>query len=156
MWKPVVGGSRYEVSDHGRVRKADTKVILTLTPNNKAGHLAVGIKHDDDKWKLRYVHRLVLEAFVGPCPEGMESLHADDAKRNNHLANLRWGTRKENVGDRLRNGNDKNSRKTHCPQGHELSGDNLVPSQLARGSRSCKTCARAHSRAQKLRAKEKL
>jgi hypothetical protein len=42
------------------------------------------------------VHRLILETFVGPCPEGHETLHLDDNPRNNRLENLRWGTRKEN------------------------------------------------------------
>ena len=37
-----------------------------------------------------------------------------------------------------------NALKTHCPQGHELAGDNLVISQFPR--RSCLTCARANSR----------
>jgi DNA-binding transcriptional regulator YiaG len=54
--------------------------------------------------KLRQVHRLVLEAFVGPCPEGMEARHLDGDKRNNRLENLCWGTPKENASDRERHG----------------------------------------------------
>lgn len=43
------------------------------------------------------VCRLVLMAFVGPCPEGMEACHfPDNDKRNDKLSNLQWGTRKEN------------------------------------------------------------
>jgi hypothetical protein len=33
-----------------------------------------------------------------------------------------------------------NSRKTRCPAGHPLVGDNLLSNSLKRGSRSCKTC----------------
>lgn len=47
----------------------------------------------------KYVHRLVLEAFVGRCPQGMEALHRDCNTANNHLSNLRWGTVEENVQD---------------------------------------------------------
>jgi hypothetical protein len=34
----------------------------------------------------------------------------------------------------------RNSRKTHCPKGHRLAGENLLPAQIARGSRDCATC----------------
>src|SRR5690606_21756109 len=33
-----------------------------------------------------------------------------------------------------------NGHKTHCKYGHELSGDNLLPSALRRGHRQCRTC----------------
>ena len=45
------------------------------------------------------VHRLVLETFVGPSPVGMECLHIDGNPTNNHIENLRWGTRIENRAD---------------------------------------------------------
>lgn len=50
-----------------------------------------------------YKHRLILEAFVGPCPEGMECRHLDDNKENNALYNLCWGTSLENSQDLERN-----------------------------------------------------
>ena len=59
----------------------------------------------DGKKKAHRIHRLVLEAFVGPCPEGMECRHKDDDKSNNRLDNLSWGTRMENAADRIANGN---------------------------------------------------
>jgi DNA-binding XRE family transcriptional regulator len=39
------------------------------------------------------VHRLVLEAFVGPCPPKMCAHHRDGNLSNNHLTNLFWGRR---------------------------------------------------------------
>lgn len=39
-----------------------------------------------------------------------------------------------------------NAAKTHCQQGHALTGGNLVPSQAARGLRGCRACARDASR----------
>jgi hypothetical protein len=51
-----------------------------------------------------YVHRLVLKAFVGPCPEGMEGCHWDGDACNNKLDNLRWATHAENVEDSIRHG----------------------------------------------------
>jgi transposase len=52
----------------------------------------------------RFIHSLVLEAFVGPCPEGMEACHRDDNPSNNCLDNLRWDTHIGNCEDRTRNG----------------------------------------------------
>ncbi len=51
-----------------------------------------------------YVHKLVLEAFVGPCPPGMQCCHGDGNPANNTLTNLRWGTPKSNQADRDRHG----------------------------------------------------
>jgi hypothetical protein len=52
----------------------------------------------------RYVHDLVLEVFVGPCPPGMECCHRDGVSTNNFVANLRWGTSASNQADRARHG----------------------------------------------------
>lgn len=66
----------------------------------------------------RLVHRLVLEAFGGPCPDGMECRHLDGVRTNNAASNLCWGTRQDNADDRKRHGRaikgerDKNSKLT--------------------------------------------
>jgi hypothetical protein len=45
------------------------------------------------------LHRLVLEAFVGPCPEGMQARHFPDRDRTNCcLDNLSWGSSSDNNG----------------------------------------------------------
>ena len=45
------------------------------------------------------IHRLVLEAFVGPCPDGKECRHLDGDRENNRFVNLAWGTPIENMAD---------------------------------------------------------
>lgn len=55
-------------------------------------------------YKVRFVHRLVLEAFRGPCPAGMMACHGNGVPHDNRLENLRWGTPKENDDDKLRHG----------------------------------------------------
>lgn len=50
------------------------------------------------------VHRLVLTAFVGPCPEGMEGCHEDGDPSNNRATNLRWDTHKNNQLDMHKHG----------------------------------------------------
>jgi hypothetical protein len=54
--------------------------------------------------RRRYVHKIVLLAFVGPCPEGRECCHNDGDPANNRLENLRWDTHRANVGDTERHG----------------------------------------------------
>lgn len=57
--------------------------------------------------KYQYVHRLVLEAFVGACPEGLQTRHLDNDPRNNRLDNLCWGSSKENGEDKVLSGSLK-------------------------------------------------
>lgn len=100
-WKPIVGfESRYEVSDRGRVRSfvsrdpAGGPRILKPRPGSNGysrAHLTKGGKAHD-----RPVHRLVMAAFVGPCPATLEVNHIDGDKANNLLTNLEYVTRSEN------------------------------------------------------------
>jgi hypothetical protein len=63
--------------------------------------------------KNLYVHRLVLQVFVGPCPEGMEACHNDGNRANNRLANLRWDTHQSNVDDMRAHGTHRQGAKMH-------------------------------------------
>lgn len=116
-WRTIPGyEGRYEVSDEGQVKSLARKVqcrggfrsvseILLKHVFDTDGYhmvsLANGTKGDQTLFK---VHRLVLLAFVGPLPDGLESRHLDDDKNNNRLANLCYGTGLENWTDRIRNG----------------------------------------------------
>lgn len=51
-----------------------------------------------------HVHHLVLEAFIGPRPPGLQACHNDGNKLNNAVTNLRWDTCKANAADRVRHG----------------------------------------------------
>lgn len=157
-WLPIPGHDGYEVSDLGRVRSLD-RVILkrdgrrqtvhgrTLRAWPEKGYLSVHLGTGP-----RYlVHRLVLEAFVGPCPPLMEALHGNGDRANACLNNLRWGTPSENAHDRIRHGTCSMTAKTQCPQGHPLAAPNLCGSGLRRGLRECLACVRAKSRIRWLR-----
>lgn len=65
-------------------------------------------------------------------------------------------TRGENVLRSPDTFSGKNIRKTHCPKGHPLCGDNLVPAQLARGRRDCWTCYRKQNAEAQARRKQRL
>jgi hypothetical protein len=60
----------------------------------------LGSKHSN----CRFVYHLVLEAFVGPCPPGLECRHLDGNNQNNRRDNLCWGTKLENAADMVRHG----------------------------------------------------
>lgn len=115
VWKDVAGyEGRYKVSNFGRVesqpnKRRRTALILKQSAHKTAGHMIVNLTSEEGgKWKQKchWVHRLVLEAFEGPCPAGMEGCHGDGNPANNHLGNLRWDTDKGNAADRLKHGTD--------------------------------------------------
>jgi hypothetical protein len=67
------------------------------------GHQHIILKKNGKRF-TKLVHRLVLETYVGPCPEGMEACHNDGNPKNNNLSNLRWDTRKANHADAIKQG----------------------------------------------------
>ena len=56
------------------------------------------------------VHLVILDAFMGPRPEGHETRHLDGNPQNNMLDNLCYGTAKENAQDRILHGRQRNGR----------------------------------------------
>lgn len=116
-WRLIPGCDAYQVSDLGRVRSRKRRgpswtslakdwMIVKPRPSNGYqnarvfGRVATGI------------HCLVLSAFVGPCPDGLEACHWDGNKANNRLSNLRWDTRPNNHADKKRhrtNGQGQNN-----------------------------------------------
>lgn len=154
-WKPVVRyEGLYEVSDQGRVRSLDRtehckdglirrrKGRTRIPAKNRYGYPIVGLCKDG-KMKTKTIHRLVLEAFVGPCPDGLECLHKDGAPENNTIENLKWGSHSENTLDTVRHGRHRNTIKSHCPRGHDLSPQNTRKRRGHPGKRECLACNRA-------------
>lgn len=103
IWKDVIGyKGLYQISDYGRVKsfyhyKGTNERILTPS-KMKAGHLQVNLCKNKIK-KHHLVHRLVMRAFVGLCPNGMECCHNDGNPKNNHIYNLRYDTHRSNQND---------------------------------------------------------
>lgn len=138
-WLPVKGyEGLYEVSDLGRFRNSKRMKLKKTTPD-KFGYLQVRLCKDGIP-ATKLAHRLVLEAFVGPCPEGMETRHLDGDPTNNKVCNLAWGTVEENRWDTVKHGNHPNQKKKKCPRGHKLEEPNLVESSP---HRRCKACLKA-------------
>ena len=49
--------------------------------------------------KDKYVHQLILKAFIGEPPKGQEVRHLNGIPTDNRLENLEYGTRSENIHD---------------------------------------------------------
>lgn len=116
IWKDIEGweGS-YQVSDCGRVRSLDRMVessngrfrrfegqVLRLQTNTN-GYLYIGL-HGAGRHVGAAVHRLVLQAFGGPAPEGHECNHKDGDKSNSRIENLEWSTKSDNQRHAYANG----------------------------------------------------
>lgn len=71
---------------------------------DKDGYISYLLVRKGSRAKHHFAHRLVLEAFVGPCPVGLLCCHADGNPANNRLSNLRWDTQAANVEDAKRHG----------------------------------------------------
>jgi len=116
----------YQVSDDGRVRSlkrfahsgfgsersVPAKELSQSTDRN--GYRCVRL-YSGGKPKNHFVHRLILDAFVGQCPDEYECRHLDGNRSNNRPENLRWGTRKENGEDKVSHGNSlRGELNTEC------------------------------------------
>ena len=101
-WCAIPGyETRYAVSSFGRVRSLGARARVLRLAINSDGYPCVHLP----KRRVVPVHRLVLLAFVGPCPRGKEARHFPDrTKTNNRLENLSWATTYVNQRDRDKHG----------------------------------------------------
>ena len=103
-WKPIKGyEGLYEISDLGRVKSLPKlsgnccrKEIILKNNTTKDGYHYVTLAKNNKQRSVR-VHRLVAASFI-PNPDSKETVnHKDGIKLNNHVHNLEWATRSENV-----------------------------------------------------------
>lgn len=118
-WRSIPGFEGvYEVSNLGRVRSLDRQCthpskrlgvqnrkgkLISPVKVSKYGHLRVGL-HKEGVLLRKYVHQLVLLAFVGPPPVNQEVRHLNGVANDNRLENLSYGTKQENADDSRRHG----------------------------------------------------
>lgn len=105
VWRPVYEFPMYDVSNKGRVRswrvrghangvEASPRIIRASACGRGYLHVALtklGRRH------FRLVHRLVADAFIGECPDGLTVNHRNEDKRDNRAENLEYITLGDNV-----------------------------------------------------------
>jgi len=148
-WLPVVGyEGLYDVSDRGRVRthwtssprpeaKVDPNAKHTMHPKKRNGYPNILLVALDGTRKEHDVHRLVMRAFVGPCPDGQETRHLNGIRTDARLANLKYGTPSENQMDRVLHGTS--NRGEQCGT-HKLTEADvrLIRDGVASGTPQCR------------------
>lgn len=108
IWRPVKGlEGQYEISSLGRCRRLpytsqfksrwgcvverEIKGMILKPHPNIHGYYVISLKH-----KLKFIHRMIAEAFI-PNPENKSEVdHINTIPHDNRIENLRWSTRKEN------------------------------------------------------------
>lgn len=131
------------MSDQGTLRDSLTGLII----EPKAYASKKGGTHYR-RFRDKYLHHIVLEAFVGPRPPGMQCRHLNGNSLDNRLENLQWGTAREDNYDRVRHGTHQHSRRTRCKHGHLFDGAILNPDGSVK-QRTCSTCQRNANRRKK-------
>lgn len=89
--------------DNGRFSWIIGDVSTALMPWLVNGYPTVALRRNGRTTNTA-VHRLVAEAFIGPCPAGQEVCHNDGTRTNCDAGNLRYDTRKNNLADREQHG----------------------------------------------------
>jgi len=129
-WRVIKDFPDYAVSNLGRVKRVNDNGnnrfagSIIKARKNKRGYLYLTLYCGDKKKSLK-VHRLVLEAFVGPCPTGAEGNHEDNNSVNNQSTNLTWKNHSENMLNSFRSGS-KESLKGSKHGGAKLTEQNVL------------------------------
>ncbi len=108
-WRPVVGfEGYYEVSSFGRVRSCERRILTKAGNYQKIksrimslcmmkGYCKVKFHKNCKANKGNLVHRIIAEHFI-PNPENKKEInHKNMIPSFNHISNLEWATRKENM-----------------------------------------------------------
>lgn len=131
IWKPIPRfNNLVEASNLGRIRTVDRVVKSRGGTRVVKGRLVKFRTHPwgyywcefmvEAKGYWDFVHRLVAEAFIGPCPNKYYVLHGDNNPKNNAITNLRYGTPSENSADKLIHGTQPLGESVYCSKFKEV------------------------------------
>lgn len=154
-WLPVVGLEEfYEVSDLGNIR-SKIRNGKTLFGNRKYGGNTLNafihangypcVNLTTKNYRKQFsIHRLVLEAFKGRCPENMEACHINGIRSDARLINLRWDTRSNNALDKRNHktwqgGQNNGNAKLTNEQAMIIKNSNLSLKKLSKIYNVCQT-----------------
>lgn len=105
---------------HKGVRYRRTATWAPLHPHPVRGYLKCTVRDATTGKRVSCgVHVLILEAFRGPCPDGLEGCHNNGNNFDNRIQNLRWDTPASNNEDRAKHG--------VLPRGEQVKMSDLTP-----------------------------
>lgn len=130
-WRPAPMIPQYEVSSNGNVRHRLTKRVRILRKDKK-GYQCIDFHISGFGNRQFKVHRLICEAFHGPCPPDHQCAHGNGNRADNRQNNLRWVTAIENSHDRELHG--RTSRGSKRPNAKLTTSDvKAILEELAHG-----------------------
>lgn len=108
VWRSIPSAPKYEASSLGRIRsiyfsnrwiklRPRLRIIAQAVLPNGYHQVTISINNAQ---RPRLAHRLVCEAFNGPCPDRHECAHGNGMRGDNRPENLRWATKRDNQLDR--------------------------------------------------------
>lgn len=119
-----------------KTNKTDTCWLWDGCHDTKWGHGAIKVDG-----KMKKVHRVAYELYVGPIPDGLVVRHLCNVSNCVNPAHLMAGTLSENTIDSVVANTHPQSRKTHCKHGHEYTEANTRVKKFKKGFvRVCRTC----------------
>lgn len=127
-WRVHPVYTAYEVSSDGRIRSVGRMVWKRTKPKRRwrpprelktyidRGYRTCTVSMGGHATRCT-MHRLVCETFIGPQPSPEHEVrHLNGIRDDNRIENLCWGTKSENMLDKLRHGTHHEANKTHCPR----------------------------------------
>lgn len=105
----------YRFGEDGSVwsLRAGTEWLQRKLHINRGGYQEVTLRTGGGRQATCLVHRLVLEAFVGPPPDGCVGCHENGIRSDNRVGNLRWDTPTSNIHDKRRHGTHREGEGHH-------------------------------------------
>ena len=86
----------YFVNQYGEIYSSKSNRIMSTEITNK-GYYKLKIRFNN-RYYRKYPHIMVAETFISHKPHGKSDVnHKDGNKKNNHVSNLEWTTRSENL-----------------------------------------------------------
>lgn len=106
-WREIPGCPGYRAGSNGEIQSSlwpgkrlsqraerPWKSIVARR-NDKNGYMYVTMRVNCKHYTAT-VHSLILRAFIGERPNGMDACHTNGCRTDNRIQNLRWDTRKNN------------------------------------------------------------
>ena len=109
-----------------RVRIMDTHWTQRVACPDTGGYPTLVVPKTNGVNRTRMVHQMILEAFVGPKPPGMECCHENGVRTDNRIEKLRWDTRSNNQKDSVRHGTSYGTTRGENAAHAKLSADDVT------------------------------